>query len=94
MISINEELLKQNLAQNLRYLRLSQSPRLSQLMLARRTGSSPKSISNYEMAYYLPPVHILMALSLYFGLTMEELLKSRVPERKITDHRQIIKKTA
>lgn len=80
MVVINEKHLKDNFAVNLRYLRLRNTPRISQAMLARIIGSSQRSISNYEKAYHLPPTHVLAALAKYFGLTMDELMMERVPE--------------
>lgn len=77
---IDEEILRKNLAVNMRYLRLKHSPPISQTMLARIIGTTQQSISNYEKAYCLPPAHVLAALAEYFGLTMDALVQKRIPE--------------
>lgn len=87
MVVIDEENLRKNLAANMRYLRLRNSPRISQTMLARKIGTTQKSISNYELAYCLPPAHVLAALAECFGLTMDELMAERVP-KKISNYTQ------
>lgn len=83
MVIVDEETLRKNLAGNMRYLRLKHSPRISQSMLARKIGTTQKSISNYEKAYCLPPAHVLAALAECFGLTMDELLQERLPNTEI-----------
>ncbi len=50
--------------------------------MAKHLGISPRSISYYESGRYLPPVHVLCAMALYFGYTMEELLGERLPANK------------
>lgn len=80
MVIVDEEILRKNLAVNMRYLRLKHSPRISQTMLARKIGTTQQSISNYEKAYCLPPAHVLAALAECFGLTMDELIQQPVPE--------------
>ena len=75
-----EEKLKANLAMNLQYLRIRH--KLSQVSLAKHLGISPRSISYYESGRYLPPVHVLCAMALYFGYTVEELLGERLPANK------------
>ena len=42
MVTVNENCLKQNLARNMRYLRLSRNPRISQTMLANKLGVSQR----------------------------------------------------
>ena len=39
---LNEEQLKNNLAKNLSYLRLNRTPRMSQITIAKKTGSCPE----------------------------------------------------
>ena len=79
---VNEDKMKQNLARNMRYLRMSKSPRLSQTMLANKLGVSQKSISKYESATMLPPLHVLVAMAQCFGFTTDELLSETLPEKK------------
>jgi DNA-binding XRE family transcriptional regulator len=75
-----EQQLRNCLARNLRYLRMSRSPCLSQKMLARKLGVTQKSISRYENAKYLPPAHVLVALADEFGLAMDELFMEHLPK--------------
>ncbi len=82
MVTVNEDYLKQNLARNMRYLRLSRSPRISQTMLANKLGVTQKSISKYESAVLLPPPHILVAMAQCFGFTTDELLSEKLPGKK------------
>lgn len=48
MVTVNENCLKQNLARNMRYLRLSRNPRISQTMLANKLGVSQEVSLNNE----------------------------------------------
>ena len=72
--------LRDCLARNLRYLRISRSPCLSQKMLAKKLGVTQKSISRYENAKCLPPTHVLVALAGEFGLTTDALFMERPPK--------------
>ena len=74
--------MKQNLARNMRYLRLSRCPRISQQMLANKLGTTQASISLYETAMQLPPTHILVAMATCFGYTTDELLSETLPDKK------------
>jgi len=69
-----EKLLKNNLAKNMRYLRLRGSPRISQKTLAKKLGTTQRSISRYEQALCLPPLQILADMAAYFSLSIAELL--------------------
>ena len=82
MLTVNEDYLKQNLARNVRYLRLNRSPRISQTMLANKLGVTKSSISKYESAVLLPPPHILVAMAQCFGFTTDELLSETLPGKK------------
>lgn len=82
MVQINEEKLRNNLACNMRYLRLMRKPRMSQAALAKKLGVTRKSIYRYETAACLPPIHILMAMAEYFGYTTDELLDTKLPAKK------------
>ncbi len=78
-----EQQLKHCLARNLRRLRMSRSPCLSQKMLAKKLGVTQKSISRYENARCLPPVHVLVALAEEFGLATDALFMEQLPQNKI-----------
>lgn len=82
MNHVEEEQLKKNLSSNMRYLRLSRTPHISQTMLAKKLGVTQKSISRYETAAILPPIHILMAMADYFDLTLEDLLSEKLQNKK------------
>lgn len=82
MVTINEDKMKQNLARNMRYLRMSESPRISQTMLANKLGVTQKSISKYESGEMLPPLPILVAMAQSFGFTADELLSETLPGKK------------
>ena len=82
MVTVNENCLKQNLARNMRYLRLSRNPRISQTMLANKLGVSQRSISKYETAVLLPPPSVLVAMAKCFGITIDELLSETLPDKK------------
>lgn len=84
MTHVSEETMKQNLARNMRYLRLSRCPRISQQMLANKLGTTQASISLYETANLLPPTHILVAMAACFGYTTDELLSETLPDKKGT----------
>ena len=82
MQPVNEERLKNNLAKNIRYLRLMRTPKMSQETLAKKLGETRKSITRYETAVNLPPAHVLVAMAQFFGFTTDELLADRLPEKK------------
>lgn len=73
--------LRNCLARNLRCLRMSRSPCLSQKMLAKKLGVTQKSISRYENARCLPPAHVLVALAEEFGLATDALFMERLPHK-------------
>ena len=82
MVTVNENCLKQNLARNMRYLRLSRNPRIPQTMLANKLGVSQRTISKYETAVLLPPPYVLVAMAKCFGITIDELLSETLPDKK------------
>lgn len=82
MVTVNEDKMKQNLARNMRYLRMSKSPRISQTMLANKLGVTQSSVSKYESGEMLPPLHILLAMAHCFGYTADELLSETLPGKK------------
>ena len=79
---MNEQRIKMNFSRNIRYLRLSRTPKLSQQMFARILGVTVRSISRYESAICLPPTHVLASMARYFGYTTEELLSEKLPIMK------------
>ena len=80
-ISMDEERLKMNLAKNIRFLRLTNNPRITQAELAKKLGITQKSISNYEQARCLPPTYVLAAIADLFHLSLDDLL-SPLPGKK------------
>lgn len=59
---------------NLKYLRLSKKPPLSQETLAKKLGTSRKYISHYEHGDYLPSVVFVLQLALYSHVSVDDLL--------------------
>lgn len=59
---------------NLKYLRLSKKPPLSQETLAKKLGTSQKCISLYESGDYLPSVVFVLQLALYSHVSVDDLL--------------------
>lgn len=94
-ILMDEETLKMNLAKNIRFLRLTHNPRITQAELAKKLGITQKSISNYEHARCLPPTYVLAAMADLFRLSLDALLnplpgkKGRVQKNEnLTHHHQ------
>ena len=85
MAFVNEEQLKQNLARNLKHLRISRKPYLSQQMLAKKLEVTQKSISRYETGKCLPPPYLIVAMAECFGTTTDALLGDRLPGKKGRD---------
>ena len=79
MAFVKEEQLRQNLARNLRHLRISRKPYLTQQMLAKKLEVTQKSISRYENGISLPPAHVLVAIAELFGLTTDALFTAELP---------------
>lgn len=50
---------------------------LTQEQLAERLGTSNKTISRWETGNYMPPVEMLMELSEFYGVSINELLSGR-----------------
>lgn len=71
----SEDILKDKLSSNLRFLRLSGKPKMSQAKLAAKLMISQQSLSNYESGYCLPPTYVMAAMADFFGLTIDELLQ-------------------
>lgn len=69
-----EEIRKNAIAENLRLLRKSCTPKLSQERLARNLGISRSSYAQYETGKRVPKAPVLYRAAQYFGITMEELL--------------------
>lgn len=84
MAIVDEEQLKQNLARNLKHLRISRKPYLSQQMLAKKLEVTQKSISRYETGKCLPPPYLIVALAECFGTTTDALLGDKLPGKKGT----------
>ena len=85
MAFVKEEQLRQNLARNLRHLRISRKPYLSQQMLAKKLEVTQKSISRYEPGKCLPPPCVMVAMAECFGTTTDALLGDRLPGKKGRD---------
>lgn len=69
-----ETIIQTYFPQNLKYLRLSKKPPISQEALAKRLGTSQKCISLYERGNYLPSVVFVLQLALYSHVSVDDLL--------------------
>ena len=63
-----------NFPRNLKYLRLSKNPPISQEALARILKTTQNSISSYETGTNLPPASFLLQLSWYAHVSVDDLL--------------------
>ena len=52
---------------------------LTQEQLAEKLGTSNKTISRWENGNYMPPVEMLMELSKFFEVSINELLSKAMP---------------
>ena len=69
-----ETIIQTHFPKNLKYLRLSKKPPISQETLAKRLGTSRKYISHYECGDYLPSVVFVLQLALYSHVSVDDLL--------------------
>lgn len=80
--AINDQILKSNIAYNIRYLRYSTYPRMSQAALANKLGTARTNVRNYENALHFPPVYILAELSELFHISTDSLIFCRLPQER------------
>lgn len=69
-----ESIILSNFPKNLKYLRLSKQPPISQETLAKKLGTSQKYISQYERGDYLPSLVFVLQLALYSHVSVDDLL--------------------
>lgn len=69
-------------SQNLRFLRLLRSPRLSQERLAKKLGVCRNTYAQYEMGTRLPPAWFVFNTANYFHVTVESLLGEQMKFKK------------
>lgn len=69
-----EAIILSNFPKNLKYLRLSKQPPISQETLAKKLGTSQKCISIYEQGECLPSVVFALQLALYTHVSVDDLL--------------------
>lgn len=69
-----ETIILSNFPKNLKYLRLSKRPPISQETLAKKLGTSRKYISHYERGDYLPSLVFVLRLALYTHVSVDDLL--------------------
>jgi len=65
---------------------LRREQELTQEQLAEKLGTSNKTISRWENGNYMPPVEMLMELSKFYGVSINEMLSGKrlsPPPRKI-----------
>ena len=69
-----ESIILANFPHNLKYLRLSKKPPISQEALAQRLGTTQKCISQYEKGNCLPSVAFVLQLAQYSHIPVDDLL--------------------
>lgn len=69
-------------SQNLRYLRLLRSPKLSQEKLAKKLGVSRGTYAHYERGTRMPPVWFVLNTANYFNVAIESLLNDPMKNKK------------
>lgn len=65
-------------AKNLRTLRESQTPYLSQRRLCKRLGVSRSAYTTYELGTRQAPAFFISNVAKYFGVSVDKLLKERL----------------
>lgn len=70
--------MRENLANNLNYLRKNHNCRLSQKSLARLLNLPVKTIRNYEKGRSSPLAYAVFRIATQFGFSMEELLTETI----------------
>lgn len=68
-------------AVNLRKLRLTKSPRLSQARLAKKLGISRNTYASYESGKRLPPAWFVYNTANYFDVAIEELIGQEMKKK-------------
>lgn len=69
-----ESIILSNFPRNLKYIRLSKKPPISQETLAKKLGTTQKCISIYEQGECLPSVVFTLRLALYTHVSVDDLL--------------------
>lgn len=68
---------------NLRHLRLSRSPRLTQGRLAEKLGVTRNTYAGYESGKRLPPAWFIHCTADYFQVTADELIGQELRKEEI-----------
>lgn len=74
---------------NLRHLRLSQSPRLSQERLAQALGVGRRTYAQYEEGKRIPPGWFIFCTANYFDVAVAELIGQEMSKERIKRHANI-----
>ena len=85
---MDELIIKQNFARNLLAYRKSRS--LTQSQLAERLNYSDKSISKWERGDVLPDVVTISMIAEFFGITIDQLIGSKVPKKEVAKDRHLL----
>ena len=72
-----------NIAVGKTIAKLRQNKNMTQQQLAAALSVSHQAVSKWETGAALPDVQTLMALTRFFGITMEQLLDGEVPEDRV-----------
>lgn len=76
--TVSEAEMRTMLSMNLRYLRKSRTPALSQKSLERILQLPAQTIKNYESEKSSPSAVVLFRVASYFGCTVEDLLTKKL----------------
>lgn len=76
--TVSEAEMRTMLSMNLRYLRKSRTPALSQKSLERILQLPAQTIKNYESEKSSPSAVVLFRVASYFGYTVEDLLTKKL----------------
>lgn len=85
---INEkEMLTNNIGNNIAYYRKKMN--LTQLELAEKLNYSDKSISKWERKEGVPDIYVLKELSVFFNISVDDLLNEHKIRPKVLRHNQV-----
>ncbi len=85
---MDELTIKQNFAKNLHSYRKSRH--LTQSQLAEKLNYSDKSISKWECGDVLPDIVTISMIADFFGITIDQLIGSKIPKKESAKDRHIL----
>lgn len=85
---MEEQIIKQNFARNL--LAYRKARHLTQSQLAEKLNYSDKSISKWERGDVLPDVVTISMIAEFFGITVDQLIGSKIPKKEVAKDRHLL----